>query len=207
MTSGRAFALALGLALTLGSAGARAQDRGSDVGGAVAKRKVTKMPVLVRFVDAEYPPERKARGESAAVVLTLEISASGEVASVTVAESAGADFDGAAVKAARGFVFEPAEVDGRPAPSKILYRYSFVIAPAPAPPPPPPLQSPPSAPPPPPPSSAPVPPSGVEEVVVVGAARVSRDATATRVSAAEGKRIAFLHPASTHGVLIELSEY
>src|SRR4029077_14910732 len=44
-----------------------------------------------------------------------------------VAESAGPAFDAAAVAAARRFVFSPAEIDGKPAPIRILYRYEFVL--------------------------------------------------------------------------------
>lgn len=86
------------------------------------------MPRLVKFVEAEYPPEKKAAGVTGSVVLTIEISATGKVAHVTVAESAGAEFDAAATAAASGFEFEPAEVDDKPAPAKITYRYDFVIA-------------------------------------------------------------------------------
>ena len=47
----------------------------------------------------------------------------------------GAAFDAAAVAAARQFVFEPAEIDGKPAPIRILYQYDVrheVEAPTPA---------------------------------------------------------------------------
>jgi TonB family protein len=111
---------------------ADAQQRGSDVGGQPAKRKVTKMPRLVRFVPAEYPPDRKAAFVGASVFLTIEISATGHVTNVAVAQSAGPDFDAAAVAAANNFEFEPAEVDEKPAPAKITYRYDFVITKEPA---------------------------------------------------------------------------
>ncbi len=116
------------LALCLLASHAHAQQRGSDVGGQPAKRKLTKMPRLVRFVEADYPPEKKRAGIGASVVLTIELGATGTVTNVSVAESAGKDFDTAAVAAALQFEFEPAEVDDKPAPSKITYRYDFVIA-------------------------------------------------------------------------------
>ncbi|MCW5837733.1 MAG: energy transducer TonB, partial [Labilithrix sp.] len=129
-------ALLASLALVAGApAPALAQQRGSDVGGQPTKRKLTKMPRLVRFVEAEYPAAKKRAGVSASVVLTIEIGATGKVTNVSVAESAGADFDAAAVAAAAGFEFEPAEVDDKPAPAKITYRYDFVIAQEPPPPP------------------------------------------------------------------------
>src|SRR5438309_1407733 len=111
----------------------RAQQGGTDVGGQPARRKVTKLPKLTTFVEAEYPPERKASGTEASVLLTIEISATGTVANVPVAQSAGPDFDAAALSAARQFIFSPAEVDDKPAPAKITFRYSFVLKPPPIP--------------------------------------------------------------------------
>ena len=45
---------------------------------------------------------------------SIEIAADGKVERVSVVQSAGDDFDTAAVAAARQFVFEPAEIDGKP---------------------------------------------------------------------------------------------
>src|SRR5207253_2052941 len=39
----------------------------------------------------------------------------------------GPAFDAAALEAVKKFLFEPAEVDGKPAPVKITYRYDFVL--------------------------------------------------------------------------------
>ena len=60
-------------------------------------------------------------------MLQVGIAATGAVDSVSVVQSAGAAFDQAAVDAAQAFVFEPAEVDGKPAAIRILYRYEFVL--------------------------------------------------------------------------------
>lgn len=120
--------LAVVCAALLASAPAAAQQRGSDVGGQPTKRKLTKMPRLVKFVEADYPANEKAAGIGASVVLTIEIGATGKVTNVSVASSAGPDFDAAALAAAAQFEFEPAEVDDKPAPAKITYRYDFVVA-------------------------------------------------------------------------------
>ncbi len=119
--------LAIALAALLVSAPASAQQRGSDVGGQPAKRKLTKLPRLTKFVAADYPADRKAAGVEASVLLTIEIAATGHVTNVVVAQTAGPDFDAAAVGAASRFEFEPAEVDEKPAPAKVTYRYDFVI--------------------------------------------------------------------------------
>jgi TonB family protein len=118
------------LALTLHPAVLGAQARPVD--GVAEKPRLTKPPKLVTFVEADYPESEKAAGKTASVVLQLGIAADGSVSDVKVMESAGPAFDAPAVEAARRFVFEPAEVDGKPAPIRINYRYEFVfVAPAP----------------------------------------------------------------------------
>lgn len=87
--------------------------------------RLTKAPELVQFVEADYPPEALAQGQSATVVLQIALSASGTVDDAIVARSGGAAFDAAALAAVRRFVFRPAEIDGKPAPVKISYRYEF----------------------------------------------------------------------------------
>ncbi len=95
---------------------------------ASAQPALTRSPRLVHFVEAEYPAAEKAAGVTATVVLALEIDAAGNVAKATVTGSAGAAFDAAALAAARQFRFQPAEVDGKPAPVIITYRYRFTLA-------------------------------------------------------------------------------
>jgi len=173
-----------------------AQQRGSDVGGQPARHVLTKMPRLSRFVPAEYPPSKKAEGASASVVLTITIAASGDVLDVVVAESGGPEFDAAAVLAGKQLVFEPAEVDGKPAPAKITFRYAFVLhdeAPPPAPPPPtreePPAPAPPAAEPAPAPPPLPSAPRE-EEVEIRGRPRERRQAFETSVRAEQARKVA-----------------
>ena len=92
-----------------------------------AKPRLTKPPKLVTFVSAAYPESEKAAGRTAAVVLEIGIGADGLVTDAVVVQSAGAAFDAAAVDAAKRFVFDPAEVNGKPAPIRIRYRYDFVF--------------------------------------------------------------------------------
>jgi TonB family protein len=82
---------------------------------------------LTHFVEANYPPDKKAAGVTAKVVLTIEIGDDGKLGEVAVVQSGGADFDTAALAAVRQFSFEPAEIDGKPAPVKITYEYVFKI--------------------------------------------------------------------------------
>ncbi len=119
--------------LTGWAATSTAQTAPVAAGPAPAER-VVKPPKLTHFVQADYPETERAAGQNAAVVLTIGIDALGKVAEVTVAQSAGAAFDEAAVAAAKQFEFEPAEVDGVAAAVRIQYRYEFVLQPpAPAP--------------------------------------------------------------------------
>jgi TonB family protein len=91
------------------------------------EHKLTRAPVLKTFVEAEYPPDKKAAGIEAAVMLQIEIAADGHVEKVSVLQPVAPDFDAAAVAAAEKFVFVPAEIDNKPAPVKITYKYTFAI--------------------------------------------------------------------------------
>ena len=89
-------------------------------------------PKLSVAAEPEYPEAKKASGEAANVVLTLTIDRTGQVSDVQVAESAGPEFDDAAVRAARSLAFEPALKNGEPVVAKIRYTFAFKLA-APAP--------------------------------------------------------------------------
>jgi TonB family protein len=89
--------------------------------------RLTKPPKLLKFVEAPYPEEEKAAGRAASVTLEIAISETGAVVDARVVGSAGKAFDDAALAAAGAFVFEPAEIDDKPAPVKITYRYDFVF--------------------------------------------------------------------------------
>lgn len=103
---------------------ASAQPAGKTDGPRAAAPKLTKPPRVATFVEAEHP---KGEGRAAVVVLSVAISRTGTVSEVKVTESAGALFDAAALDAVMRFVFEPAEIDGKPAPIRILYRYEFTL--------------------------------------------------------------------------------
>lgn len=87
--------------------------------------RLTKAPELLEFVEATYPEAEAAEGRAATVVLQVAIAADGSVSEAAVIESAGPAFDAAALDAVRRFKFSPAEIDDKPAPVKITYRYQF----------------------------------------------------------------------------------
>ena len=92
---------------------------------------LTRPPAVERFVEAAYPPEAEAQKLEGRVVLSIDISATGEVTRAEVVEPAGHGFDEAALAAIRQFHFTPAELDGQPSPVRISYAYDFVLRPAP----------------------------------------------------------------------------
>ncbi len=139
--------------------------------------------MLKTFIEATYPPGRKAAREEGSVLLFIEISAVGAVQRVSVGRSGGADFDAAALDAAQNFVFEPAEVDDTPAAVKISYRYDFSIVEAPV------APSPTAEPRPKRLLGAPVGESTADDVVVRGP-RPRRDVGQISIAAAEARLVA-----------------
>ncbi len=82
-------------------------------------------PQLLQFVPAEYPRDLLARGLRGAVTLQLVVDAAGAVQKAEVIESAGPDFDAAALTAARLLRFKPATQAGKPVSVAIRFRYVF----------------------------------------------------------------------------------
>ncbi|MDF2692927.1 MAG: TonB family protein / TonB-dependent receptor [Labilithrix sp.] len=115
--------VALLLATTFASKAAFTQPRAPEA--SATKPRLTKPPELIEFVEAAYPEAALAEGRAATVVLSVAISKEGVVDEAAVLESAGAAFDAAALDAVRRFRFRPAEIDHKPAPVKITYRYVF----------------------------------------------------------------------------------
>jgi TonB family protein len=116
------------LAVTSQSPPVLAQQAAAPALGDEAKKpRLTKPPKLVSFVEAPYPESEKAAGKQASVIVQIAISATGTVESAAVVQSAGPAFDAAALAAVRQFQFEAAEIDDKPAPIRIQYRYEFVL--------------------------------------------------------------------------------
>ena len=87
-------------------------------------------PELIEFVAAEIPEEAVPK-EPVFVLFELTVRVDGTVEEATIAESAGAPFDDAALTAVKQFRFEPATRDGEPVAARIRYRYVFEAPPPP----------------------------------------------------------------------------
>jgi TonB family protein len=88
--------------------------------------KFVRIPRIVREVLAAYPQQACLERREGDVVLSVYVASDGSVRRVKVVDSAGPDFDAAAVGALRRFAFSPACLaTGKPAPVLITYRYKF----------------------------------------------------------------------------------
>lgn len=92
-----------------------------------APKQVTKSPQLIQAVAPEYPPAALAAGRTAKVKVKIHIDATGIVTKVDVLEKVGDGFDEAAVAAAMQYVFDPAEIDGKPGAIAVETAINFVI--------------------------------------------------------------------------------
>jgi TonB family protein len=126
-------------ALLLGMASAWAQDVRRDEPPPPPSPTgiVTKAPVLLQAVAPEYPPAALAAGKEAEVPVRISIDADGVVTHVEVITPVGDAFDEAAIAAAMQYVFDPAEIDGKPGPITVETTIHFVIEEVEAPEPPP----------------------------------------------------------------------
>ena len=117
-------------ALFMNLSRASAQDSTARKSSAPKESAPLIPPRLTGYVEAEYPKEAFAAGTEAQVLAELSIDETGVVTGVEILEPAGQGFDEAAEDAMYQFIFEPAQKDGEPIPSKVLYRYTFFLKPA-----------------------------------------------------------------------------
>ena len=82
-------------------------------------------PKMTTFAPATYPKALLDRGLRGQVVLELDLDTQGRVQKAAVVDSAGPDFDAAALEAARKLVFTPARQGGKAIPVRIKFRYEF----------------------------------------------------------------------------------
>lgn len=93
----------------------------------VPLREVTKLPRQVGDCRGAYPARAKEQRIEGVVELEIEISSEGAVREVRVVTGLGYGLDEAAAEAMRRCRFAPGEVNGRSVPTRIPWRYRFVI--------------------------------------------------------------------------------
>jgi len=93
-----------------------------------AAPQIAQFPEVIESATPDYPPDRLERGETAVVVLTIDIDEQGDVVRAEVAKSAGADFDASALAAIKKFRFSPAkDTAGKPLLVRVPFTMRFVI--------------------------------------------------------------------------------
>jgi TonB family protein len=90
-------------------------------------------PEILQRVDPIYPEQALAEQRTGAVVLQLDIDEAGRVLVAKVAEGAGYGMDEAAEAAAKQLIFKPATRGSQAIRSRILYKMTFDLKPAPKP--------------------------------------------------------------------------
>ena len=88
---------------------------------------VTRPPKLIQAQAPDYPPAALAANKQAKVKVRIHIDDTGIVSSVEVVTKVGDGFDEAAVAAAMQYVFEPAEIDGKPGAITVETAINFTI--------------------------------------------------------------------------------
>src|SRR4051794_3607971 len=99
---------------------------------------LSQLPKQTIFGEATSPPDAAAAGLEADVVWNRTTDATAHVSHAEVATSAGPAreaFEAAAVAAAPGYLFEPAESDGNPVAVELAYKVKFRLHANPPPPP------------------------------------------------------------------------
>ncbi|RPH64542.1 MAG: energy transducer TonB, partial [Myxococcaceae bacterium] len=90
--------------------------------GAAALAQSVTPPEVVESPPAEYPPGATT---SAVVVTQVTVDAAGQVTTAEIAESAGKEFDDAALAAVRRWTFRPALRDGKPFAARVRIPFRF----------------------------------------------------------------------------------
>ena len=82
-------------------------------------------PVLVQSAEPTYPPAMQDRGLGGTVVVELTVAVDGKPLAASVVQSAGPEFDAAALEATARLQFAPATKGGHPVAVRIRYRFVF----------------------------------------------------------------------------------
>jgi protein TonB len=105
-------------------AGERSGGRGGEF---LPVYRVTTPPRMRERIDPIVPESFRSSGREAVVVVEVSIDISGRVVDASVVRGAGRELDQAALTAARGSRFEPAQRNGRPVAVRYQIPYRFRV--------------------------------------------------------------------------------
>jgi len=88
---------------------------------------LSKLPVLSKFVEAEYPKELREQEVEGIVTVYIDLDENGIVKDVGLIKSDNNLFTIPAINAIKQFEFSPAEYQDKKVPVRITYQYNFVI--------------------------------------------------------------------------------
>ncbi|MCB9663373.1 MAG: TonB family protein [Alphaproteobacteria bacterium] len=88
---------------------------------------IVRMPSILAYVEAPYPPDAEAQGLEATVRVLLDLDETGAVTYAEVLEPAGHGFDEAALRAVRQMRFTPAETVEGPVAVSFPFDYRFEL--------------------------------------------------------------------------------
>jgi len=88
---------------------------------------LSKLPVLSKFVEAEYPEELRKQKIEGVVTVYIDLDENGIVKDVGLIKSDNELFTMPAIDAIKKFEFSPAEYQNKKVPVRITYQYNFVI--------------------------------------------------------------------------------
>lgn len=110
-----------------GAGGKDGPGIGDDTGGDIAglPRKYATKPTLISKTEPEYSEEARKAKVQGTVVLSIVVSAWGQVSNIRVLRSLGLGLDERAIDAVRQWKFRAATVDGKPAPAQAVVEVNF----------------------------------------------------------------------------------
>lgn len=88
---------------------------------------VSAMPQIEVEVRAPYPPQAREKRIQGAVVMDLLIDAEGKVREAKLVSGPGSGLNEAALEAAKGFKFKPAQIQDQKVAVRIRYAYRFIL--------------------------------------------------------------------------------
>jgi len=113
-----------GSAIDLSDAAGALVGDASDV--VMSADAVDELPLPVARTAPSYPAAARSKGITGAVTLSIQVDAGGKVTDVRVLKSdPPGTFDDAAVRAVRGWRFQPATYQGRPVAVRVEQRLAF----------------------------------------------------------------------------------